>query len=128
MPHVPNIVVQMIHIEGPLKGQIQEFSESTIPIGRHPSCLLKYPADFTIISRKHATILREGNRFKLVDTSANGTFVNGKRVKELYLEDGDVLTISEGGPKVSFLTEIREGEGPPESLQEPAPIPPEPPL
>ncbi|MFZ7112285.1 MAG: FHA domain-containing protein [Desulfatiglandales bacterium] len=117
----------MIHIEGPLKGQIQEFSETVIPIGRHPSCLLRYPADLTIISRKHATILREGNRFKLIDTSANGTFVNGKRLKECYLEDGDVLTISEGGPKVSFLTEIREGEGRREVLQKPPTAPPKPP-
>ena len=54
------------------------------------------------MSRKHAEIIREGNRFKLVDLSANGTFVNGKRVKEVYLKDGDVLTFAEGGPKVSF--------------------------
>jgi pSer/pThr/pTyr-binding forkhead associated (FHA) protein len=34
--------------------------------------------------------------------------VNGKKVQEAYLKDGDVLTLSEGGPKVSFLTQIRE--------------------
>lgn len=102
------IVVQLVHIYGPLKGEIQEFSESTILIGRHPSCHVLFPKDVAIVSRRHAQIVREGNRFKLIDQSANGTFVNGKRVKEVYLKDGDVLIFAEGGPKVSFLTRTVE--------------------
>lgn len=108
MKRPPNIVVQLVHILGPLKGEIQELSEPLISIGRHPSCHIRFPADLTILSRKHADIVREGNRFKLVDCSSNGTFVNGKRVNEVYLKDGDVLTFAEGGPKVSFLTQIKE--------------------
>lgn len=109
MKHPPVIVVQLIHIEGPFKGEIQEFSESPLSVGRHPSSHVCFPPDFTLISRNHAEIIREGNRFKLIDHSANGTFVNGKRVKEAYLKSGDVLMFAEGGPKVSFLTEIKEG-------------------
>ena len=104
----PKIIVQLVHIYGPLKGEIQEFSESTILIGRHPSCHVLFPKDVAIVSRRHAQIVREGNRFKLIDQSANGTFVNGKRVKEAYLKDGDVLIFAEGGPKVSFLTRMME--------------------
>ncbi len=104
----PIIVVQLVHIYGPLKGEIQEFSESTILIGRHPSCHVLFPKDVAIVSRRHAQIVREGNCFKLIDQSANGTFVNGKRVKEVYLKDGDVLIFAEGGPKVSFLTRTVE--------------------
>jgi pSer/pThr/pTyr-binding forkhead associated (FHA) protein len=110
MKRPPVIVVQLIHIFGPLKGQIQEFSEGRIDIGRHHSCHLCFPADLTAISRKHAEIVREGNQFKLIDHSANGTFVNGKKVKETYLKNGDVLTFAEGGPKVSFLPQLREQE------------------
>jgi len=124
MTRPPNIVVQMVHIQGPLKGEIQEFSESLISVGRHPSCHLRFPADLTIMSRKHAEIVREGNRFKLTDHSTNGTFVNGKRLREAYLKAGDVLTFAEGGPKVSFLTQIRE-----ESTQQattPPPVPTQP--
>ncbi len=119
MTRPPNIVVQMVHIQGPLKGEIQEFSESLISVGRHPSCHLRFPADLTIMSRKHAEIVREGNRFKLMDHSTNGTFVNGKRLREAYLKAGDVLTFAEGGPKVSFLTQIKE-----ESTQQAATPPP----
>ena len=110
MKDKPVIAVQFIHIQGPLKGQIQEVTEESIIIGRHPSSHVQFPKDLSIVSRRHAEIIREGNRFKLVDQSTNGTFVNGKQVKETYLKDGDVLMFSEGGPKVSVLTRILEGQ------------------
>jgi pSer/pThr/pTyr-binding forkhead associated (FHA) protein len=108
------IVVQLIHIEGPYKGEIQEFKETRISIGRNPSCLMRFPAELTNISRDHAEILREGNRFKLVDHSSNGTLVNGRSVKDVFLKSGDVLTISPNGPKISFLTQAIDHPGPTE--------------
>ncbi|MFW5810438.1 MAG: FHA domain-containing protein [Thermodesulfobacteriota bacterium] len=123
MPQAPNIVVQLIHIQGPLKGEIQEFSDPEITIGRHPSCHLQFPEDLAIISRNHARIIREGNRHKLIDESTNGTFVNGKPITEVYLKSGDVLTFAEeGGPKVSFVTEMKQAEPTPP----PKPAPPRP--
>jgi len=112
MKQPPLIVVQLFHIKGPLaiNGKEAEFSVLPIFIGRHPSCHLLFPTDLAHISRKHAEIIREGNQFKLIDHSTNGTFVNGKKVKEVYLKDGDVLMFAEGGPQVSFLTQMREGE------------------
>jgi pSer/pThr/pTyr-binding forkhead associated (FHA) protein len=133
MKRPPVIVVQLVHILGPLKGEIQEFSEEVIPIGRHSSCLLRFPPDLRIVSRKHAEIVREGARFKLIDHSANGTFVNGKRLKEVYLKNGDVLAFGATGPKVSFLVQVKEGRAdvvsqprPPEGEQKLS-LPPEPP-
>ncbi len=133
MKNPPAIIVQLVHIQGPLKGEIQEFPGPTVTIGRNPSCDLHFPKDNTAISRQHAHIVREGNRFKLVDESTNGTFVNSKPVSEAFLKDGDVLTFSEGGPKVSFLTKIAEGQEdipgvaepnvPPASPSEPEPAP-----
>ena len=126
MKRPPTIIVQLVHIQGPLKGQIQEFSEPEIVIGRKPSCHLRFPVDLTIVSREHATILREGNRFRVVDKSANGTFVNGKRIKEAYLRDGDVMSFAEGGPKVSFLTQMREAPLAPPQPEQVPPLRPEP--
>ncbi|TRZ98075.1 MAG: FHA domain-containing protein, partial [Deltaproteobacteria bacterium] len=94
MKRPPIIVVQLIHLSGPLKGQIQEFAEGSILVGRHPSCHVRFPADVTVLSRKHAEIVREGNQFRLVDKSTNGTFVNGKRITETFLKSGDVLDFS----------------------------------
>ena len=110
MKDAPRIVVQLVHIGGPRKGVIQEFTEHDIYIGRHPSCQVKFPDELYIVSRKHARISREGNRFQLVDESSNGTFINGKRVNKAYLKNGDILTFAEDGPKVSFLTKISESQ------------------
>ena len=104
MATIPQITIQLVHIQGPLKGEIQEFSDNEIRIGRHPDCQVMFPKDEVTLSRQHARIIREGNRFKLIDESTNGSYVNGKRVAEAYLKDGDVITFSEAGPKVSFLT------------------------
>jgi EAL domain-containing protein (putative c-di-GMP-specific phosphodiesterase class I) len=57
-------------------------------------------ADFQIdsrrVSREHATILKEGGRYRIQDLdSTNGTFVNGQRVEKAKLEDGDVLLIAD---------------------------------
>jgi pSer/pThr/pTyr-binding forkhead associated (FHA) protein len=100
-----SIVVQLVHIEGPLKGEVQDYPMPEITIGRQSSCEVCFPKDVAVVSRQHARIVREGNRFKLIDQSSNGTFLNGKQVKEAYLKDGDVLMFAEGGPKVSFLTQ-----------------------
>ncbi|MFA6147132.1 MAG: FHA domain-containing protein [bacterium] len=121
MKRPPIIVVQLIHLSGPLKGQIQEFAEGSILVGRHPSCNVLFPADVTVLSRRHAEIVRDGNQFRLVDKSTNGTFVNGKRITETFLKSGDVIAFAEGGPKVSFLTEVKEA---PVVVAAPPPPPP----
>jgi pSer/pThr/pTyr-binding forkhead associated (FHA) protein len=125
MKRPPVIIVQLIHISGSMKGKIQEFSEEIISIGRHTSSHVHFPADLNIVSREHAEIIREGNQFKLIDHSTNGTLVNGKRVKETYLKNGDVLEFAEGGPKVSFLTQMKEA---PVEAEIPPPRPREKPL
>jgi pSer/pThr/pTyr-binding forkhead associated (FHA) protein len=130
MTAIPNIIVQLVHIEGPKKGDIQELSDPEIIIGRHPDCQVQFPKDVVTLSRRHARIVREGNRFKIVDQSTNGTFVNGKQVQEAYLKDGDVITFAEGGPKVSFLTQVSDQPAPQPAAQPqplaPAPEPPAP--
>ena len=129
MPQVPNITVQLVHIQGPLKGQIQDFSQFPVHIGRHSSCQVRFDKDLTTLSRRHARIDRQGNRFRIIDASTNGTYVNGKRIADVYLRDGDVITFSENGPKASFLTKIEAGEAPianARSAQPAQPMPPSP--
>ena len=110
MSSIPHITVQLVHMQGPLKGEIQELADSEIRIGRQPDCQVHFPKDMVTLSRIHARIVREGNRFKLIDQSTNGTYVNGQRMAEAYLKDGDVLMFADGGPKVSFLTQIGDAQ------------------
>jgi len=126
MPTVPNIIVQLVHITGPLKGEIQEISDPEIVIGRLSTCQVQFPKDLAVISRRHATIIREGNRFRLIDESANGTYLNGKSVSEAHLKDGDVIMFAEDGPKLSFLTKIDQTAAASQPVweKEPQPSPP----
>ncbi len=132
--NTPDIQVQLVHIDGPFKGNIDEFFSTTISFGRHPDCDVTFPEDQTVISRKHCEIRRDGNRFKLVDNSSNGTLVNGRKEKEVYLKTGDVLIIGPNGPKISFLSTIVEGktretkeQDSPLAEQPEAPVTPQPP-
>ena len=118
----PDMVINIVHIQGPLKGDIQEFEDSEIRIGRNFECQVRFPKDLLIVSRDHARILREGNRFKLINKSVNLTYLNGKAVsenEEAYLKSGDWLMFAEGGPKVSFLTKVAEGGQPLKPEKEP---------
>jgi hypothetical protein len=61
-------------------------------LGRHPDCDLVLDDDS--VSRRHASIAREGDRWLIVDLgSRNGTQVNGWRVAEAHVFDGDELVL-----------------------------------
>lgn len=113
------MTIQLVHIKGPLQGQIQEFTESRIVIGSEPACQVVFPPATVGITRNHVELIRDGNRFKMVADPSGTTLVNGKPASEAYLKDGDVLTLGDGGVKISFLSQIQD------SAPEPAtPAPP----
>jgi EAL domain-containing protein (putative c-di-GMP-specific phosphodiesterase class I) len=72
----------------------QTITELPYVIGRDES------ADFCVqssrVSRKHVMIDRRDGGFMLRDLeSTNGTYVNGKRITEVTLADGDVIVIAD---------------------------------
>jgi pSer/pThr/pTyr-binding forkhead associated (FHA) protein len=68
-------------------------------IGRDPQA--EVPIDDQAASRHHARIERRGDDFVIVDLeSRNGTLVNGEKVKEHTLADGDRIRI--GGKEFTF--------------------------
>ena len=107
MSNMPGILVQIVHIEGIRKGEIDEFQQSVINVGRAHSSDVLFPGDVRVVSRKHAEIKREGNRYLLVNHGQNGCFVNRLQVDQTYLNQGDIITFSKAGPKVSFLYSLK---------------------
>ena len=101
----PRIVV----IAGPLKDSVFELGEAELSIGRDSTNRVRL-AD-SLLSRRHCRVAREGERFLLTDLeSLNGTFVNGRPVREHMLADGDRIDVGES--RLVFLT----GEGTPDVL------------
>jgi hypothetical protein len=69
-------------------------------IGRSPDCDVFL--DDVTVSRKHAVLVGEGERFSVEDLgSLNGTFLNRKRIEKAPVEDGDELQI--GKYRLTFL-------------------------
>ena len=81
------------------EGEHFDLPAHPVVIGRSKDCDIRL-ADPNV-SRRHAEIRQEDDRYTVVDLgSTNGIEVNGKRVKELALSDGDRFTL--GSTEISF--------------------------
>jgi len=70
-------------------------------MGRDPSCRLTFDGSSGSVSRKHAMIRAEGDRFEIADQrSSNGTVVNQQRTERAWLNAGDVIELGTGGPRL----------------------------
>lgn len=94
----------------PLKGEAIIVDADEAIVGREASCnvIASHPS----VSRRHALIKRKQDVFFVVDQgSANGTFVDSKRVVDATLRDGSVLRFG----SATFKVEVRE-DAPVESV------------
>ena len=87
----------VVWLERDIPGQTPEridLDQFPFTVGRNESC--DYQILSSRVSREHAEIVREGNTVRLRDLkSTNGTHVNGKRVDEHRLVDGDLVVIAD---------------------------------
>jgi transcriptional regulator with GAF, ATPase, and Fis domain len=85
----------LIGTNGPLSGHTIPLGEAETTIGRSASCAVSIP-DHSV-SREHCLVRRdEGGAFIIRDLdSYNGTFLNGLRIREHVLADGDEIVIGE---------------------------------
>lgn len=85
-------------------------------LGRAPSAAVRFdPRGDTVVGRYHARIVPAGLTspdFVISDlASANGTFVNGKRIVDrVRLRSGDVVQLGKGGPLVEVRLDIGDVE------------------
>lgn len=83
----------LVMLHGGQMGFSYPLIKEEMTIGRSSDCDIQI--DDANVSRKHATVVGSNGGFKVLDLgSTNGTFVNSRRVKEVSLEDGDLLMIS----------------------------------
>lgn len=86
-------------------GQTTEVIGDYVEIGRGNSYAINFGDDCKTVSRPHAAIIRKENGWILRQLSqTNPTFLNGQRIdRDMYLNNGDEIQLSTGGPKVAFL-------------------------
>ena len=83
----------LIQISGRETGLQFNLSGRTVKIGRDPQCDIQ--VDDPHVSRQHAEVVSKSKTDILIRDlgSTNGIFVNGKRVKEQQLLDGDKVLV-----------------------------------
>lgn len=74
-------------------GKVGEFPlADRTSLGRHPNNTLRLVD--REVSKEHCVVERMGSTYLLRDlNSSNGTFVNGRKIKELRLRDGDEIAL-----------------------------------
>lgn len=86
-------------------GESQKIIIDQVELGRAPSCQVRFDETFETVSRRHAAIVRDGQNWKLVHLStSNPTLVNGQSIQgSYYLQSGDEIQLSVGGPRMGFI-------------------------
>jgi adenylate cyclase len=77
-------------------GTVRDFAlvKESISIGRTPENDIELKD--SLISRKHTSIVKKGDRYVVYDLgSSNGTFVNKERIEMKPLDNGDVIRVGE---------------------------------
>jgi len=105
---------------GPLNGRAFTFEgHDVFLVGRSPNAHARFPEDDPFFSRVHFLVEVNPPRCRLTDMgSRNGTFVNGKKVEVVDLDDGDEIRAGHtritvrvehpAGPIPSFRTDAGE--------------------
>lgn len=85
--------------------QVFNMHKDVITIGKLANC--DFQLSDNSISRQHCKFVKTDGSYKVVDlNSTNGTFVNGRRVSEKLLREGDTVTI--GRTIITFHATARE--------------------
>ncbi len=94
-------------LSGSLKGEVKKFDGKLVRIGRDPQgeVVLDYQKD-PAVSFNHAVIETQNSRYELRDLgSTNGTLVNGKKITQQVLVDGDLIAFGLAGPQAKVRLE-----------------------
>lgn len=85
-------------------GENQEVMLDEIILGREKDCHVRFDESFTTVSRHHASIVKDGDNWRLNQLSQkNTTFLNGKAIQDSwYLQSGDEIQLAVNGPKLIF--------------------------
>jgi RsiW-degrading membrane proteinase PrsW (M82 family) len=98
-------MLRFIIQNGLLAGQEIKFirgERQFLSIGNGHNCDINFTENG--VSSFHAMIVLDSDKVALIDqASADGTFVNGKRIESVWLRDGDVVELGRAGPRMEVL-------------------------
>jgi len=89
-----------------MNGQVYAVGSGPLVVGRTPAGVraITLSDGLAGVSRRHCTLLPEGDELILIDHSTFGTFVNGERVVErVRVRAGDRVRLGDPGVELAFL-------------------------
>jgi pSer/pThr/pTyr-binding forkhead associated (FHA) protein len=90
-PHTPSPYQQGVFLI--INKQMIPLTKPVTSLGRQIGNDIVFQEEF--LSRFHAQIIQEGDRYILVDKeSTSGTFVNGRRIDRCVLNSGDLIALA----------------------------------
>ncbi len=95
---------QLVFLTGERAGTAFPITQTPVWCGRDPRCELAFdPQRNLTISGRHAQIVHKAGSYYIIDSSTNGTFLNGQQIAgEAALSEGDVMELGPGGPRLQF--------------------------
>lgn len=85
-------------------------NESVIRIGRSTdNHVILYSA---VVSRQHVELRRVDSAWEVVNLGTNGTYVDGKRITRVAIEDGAVIRLARSGPNIQIRLRSETPDGP----------------
>jgi serine/threonine-protein kinase len=99
------ITLSLLHPIKQIPVQVWTFpNETTIRIGRSTdNQVILYSA---VVSRHHVELRRVGANWEIVNLGTNGTYLDGKRITQVPVNDGAIIRLARSGPNI----QIRIGE------------------
>ena len=93
---------RLVGIAGPAEGLEEVLGDQPLTIGRSKSADIRL--DDKLVSRKHSSVEPDPRGYKVRDLgSANGTYLDGRRVEVAFLEPGAVVRV--GDSEFKFTSE-----------------------
>lgn len=102
--------IRFTYVEGEIHHSFLYEGEYEFRIGRSPKC--EVVLQETRGSRYHASIVREDDRYFVVDKdSRNGTYLNGLKISRSELHEGDKITVGRAAITIDSLESIVTSSG-----------------
>ncbi|MDJ0568924.1 MAG: FHA domain-containing protein [Pleurocapsa sp. MO_192.B19] len=72
-----------------------------------------------VVSRNHVEIRKSGEEeWEIVNLGSNGTYVDGKRIDQIKVVDGMIVSLASSGPKILIKIESPSNQGQSNSSEE----------
>src|SRR5689334_22898119 len=92
------------------RGKDTTLDKTQVVLGTDPGADIRFdPTWDKTVSPHHLTLEKRGDGWWMTDQSRDGTWIEGRRIKQEKLTPGTVVELGKGGPRVRIQAETVSG-------------------